>query len=70
VRPRFISAWSAALNEGLELPAAGLAVKHGKEQAASIPAAAASEATEPSGIDARNSLRTWWDGVRAEPASV
>jgi hypothetical protein len=67
VRPRFISARRIASDEELELRAGGLAVKLGREQAASITAPLRARGTVAPGMDARNSRRTWWDGGRAQP---
>jgi hypothetical protein len=53
-------------DEELELPAVGLAVKLGRNKRRPSAPAASDRAVAP-GIDARNSLRTWWEGERAEP---
>jgi hypothetical protein len=66
VRPRFISARRIASDEELELRAAGLAVKLGREQATSIAAPAASQ-RDRSTRDGRAELPTylvgWWTGT-------
>jgi hypothetical protein len=59
-----------ASDEELGLPAVGLAVKLGRNKRRGFTAPAASERNVAPAIDARNSLRTWWDGERAEPGPV
>jgi hypothetical protein len=69
VRPRFISARRTASDEELELPAAWLTVKLGREQAASARAHCEREDLAP-GIDALNSPTYLVGWCTAQPGSV